>query len=148
MGQKAAQLTRDGAQGRSMTQPIKTAEGSPAPGHSPHTPKYTHKTPSPTSRSPACRHNTPCQLHRQNKDFEIQLSFCSQKANLDEKAMVLKAACTLGQRRNGGQGLSGTRNLPKHQDPVEQMLWATRGKGGWSGGGGVIKLKSSKRSKD
>lgn len=60
------------------------------------------------------------------KDFEIQLSFCSQKANLDEKAIAPKVACTLGQRRNGGgQGLAGTRSLPKGQDLPGQTLWAT-----------------------
>lgn len=42
-----------------------------------------------------------------HKDFEIQLSFCSQKANLDEKAMVLKVTRTPGQRRNGEQVSQG-----------------------------------------
>lgn len=44
--------------------------------------------------------------------------------------MAPKVACTLGQRRNGGgQGLSGTRSLPKGQDLPGQTLWEQRGKG-------------------
>lgn len=40
--------------------------------------------------------------------------------------MAPKVACTRDQRRNGdGQGLSGTRSLPKGQDPPGQTLWAT-----------------------
>lgn len=79
-----------------------------------------------------------------HEDFEIQLPFCSQKANLDEKAMAPKVACTLDQRRNGdGQGLSGTWSLPKGQDLPGQTLWATGERR--DGAEGITKLKSSEK---
>lgn len=61
------------------------------------------------------------------QDSEVQLSFCSQKANLDEKAMAPRSVSTRTQR--GGASLSGTPGLPIGQDLLEPILWA-QGKGG------------------
>lgn len=56
------------------------------------------------------------------QDSEVQLSFCSQKANLDEKAMAPRSVSTRAQR--GGASLSGTPGLPIGQDLLEPILWA------------------------
>lgn len=106
----------------SVQEPIQTEQGAHWPlGPAPQPQLHTHRPQSSSSfqssiTSQSLAAHTMPSTSEKNKDFKTQLSFCSQKANLDEKAIVPKIACTLGQRRNRGQGPSGTRSLPKSQD--------------------------------
>lgn len=159
MGQKAAQLTRSGAQERSMTQrmtePIQAGVRSLPPWSLSPTPKYAHMPQSISgfqsslSRKPVSCLHTPCQAQRKSKKVLKSNFPFAPRRQTSMKRPWRRVACTLGQRRNGGgQGLSGTRSLPKGQDLPGRTLWATGGERDGAEGEALQSSKGQKRSKE
>lgn len=130
MGQKAAQLTRGGAQRKNMTQrrsPSREKSELPPPPQHTHMHQAIPSFQSSLAHKPdSCLHAS-CQAHRKStRILRPNFPFAPRRRTLMKRPWRRRKPAACGsEKTGGGQGCSGNRSLPKGHDLPEQTPWAT-----------------------